>query len=77
MRVSNGDNVTKFSFYLTLIGQVLLFNKSCKLDKETETWIIDKLNLKVSLKHTRTSIVTKMYRHVSYGRMQPLEAILH
>lgn len=32
MMVSNGDNVNKFSFYLTLIGQVLLFSKSCKLD---------------------------------------------
>lgn len=34
MRVSNGDNVNKFNFYLTLIGKILLFNKSCKLDKE-------------------------------------------
>lgn len=32
MRVSHGDNVNKFSFCLTLIGQVLLFSKSCKLD---------------------------------------------
>lgn len=30
--VSNGDNVNKFSFYLTLIAQVLLFRKSCELD---------------------------------------------
>lgn len=36
-RASNGDNVNKFSFYLTLIGKVLLFNKSCKLDKGANT----------------------------------------
>lgn len=34
---------------------------------------MDKLNLRVSLKHTRTSNVTKAYRHVSYGLMQPLK----